>query len=193
MLAYNTQQENLKLPEYGRNVQRMVNHCMTIEDRDERTACAHTIIDTMYTLVPPTGDPKKYRRTLWNHLAIMSDFQLDIDWPCEVIESDRLHEQPDPVYYSINDIRYRHYGKNIETMVEYVSQMPESGERDAMQLLVANHMKKLMLAVNPDGVDDAKIFKDLRHLSHGRVNLAPETVHLHEFKTLAPPKKKKKK
>lgn len=193
MLAYNTQQENLKLPEYGRTIQKMVNHCLTIEDRDERTACAHTIVEAMRILLPPTCDPDKYMRTLWNHLAIMSDFKLDIDWPCEVIQSDELHGLPDPVYYSVNDIKYRHYGKNIETMVEYVSEMPESEEREAMQLLIANHMKKLMLAVNPDGVDDARIFSDFRRMSHGRVNLDPETVHLHEFITLAPPKKKKKK
>ncbi len=193
MLTYNTQLKPLVLPEYGRNIQQMVDHCLTLNTREERTACAHTIIKTMLTLFPAQGNADEYRRKLWDHLAIMSGFELDIDWPYEVIQPDSLHSQPAGVPYEVNDIRHRHYGKTMELMIDHASAMAPGEERDALILLLANHMKKLMLAVNPEGVDDAKIFKDLLHMSHGAINLNPAEVHLHEFRAAPAPVKKKKK
>ena len=193
MLTYNTQLRPLILPEYGRNIQQMVDHCLTLEDKEERTACAHTIIKTMHTLFPSQGNAEEYRRKLWDHLAIMSNFALDIDWPYEVIMPESLNSQPDPVFYGANDIRHRHYGKTVELMIDRAAAMEPGEERDTLILLLANHMKKLMLAVNPEGVEDAKIFKDLLHMSHGAINLNPSDVHLHEFKAAPAPSKKKKK
>lgn len=193
MLTYNTQLKKLILPEYGRNVQRMVDHCMTIEDKVERTRCANTIVGIMYTLFPATGDPEEYRRKLWDHLAIMSDFSLDIDWPFDVIRPDSLESTPDKLSMEKSHIRLRHYGKNIELMIARAVSMEEGEERDALILLLANHMKKLMLAVNKEGVDDSKIFKDLCDFSHGAINLNIEETHLHEFKEAPAPLKKKKK
>lgn len=196
MLNYNTQLKKLVLPEYGRNIQQMVDHCLTIEDRDERTRCAHSIINTMGNLFPMLRDVEDFKHKLWDHLAIMADFKLDIDYPYEVIRPENLNTLPEKVDYRNTPIRYRHYGKNIELMIAKASVMEEGEERDALISLVAHHMKKLMLAVNKDGVDDAKILKDLCEYSHGAIRLDPETYHLHEFKE-APAantgKKKKKK
>lgn len=197
MLSYNTQLKKLVLPEYGRNIQQMVDYCITIEDREERTRCAYTIIDTMGNLFPQLRDVEDFKHKLWDHLVIMADFQLDIDYPCEVIKKENLETLPDRIEYHPTPIRYRHYGKGIELMVAKASVMEPGEERETLISLIANHMKKLMLAINKDGVDDAKIFKDLEEYSHGAIRLDPETYHLHEFKEAPAPqqnsKKKKKK
>ncbi len=196
MLRYNTQLKKLILPEYGRNIQQMVDHCLTIEDREERTRCAYSIINTMGNLFPNQRDIDDFRHKLWDHLAIMSDFKLDIDYPCEIIKPENLNTLPLKVDNQSSPIRYRHYGKSVELMIAKAASMDEGEERDALILLIANHMKKLMLAVNSDGVDDAKILKDLCEYSHGTIHLDPENCHLHEFKeasTQQANKRKKKK
>lgn len=197
MLSYNTQLKKLILPEYGRNIQQMVDHCLTIEDREERTQCAYSIIATMGNLFPQLRDEDDFKHKLWDHLAIMSDFQLDIDYPCDVIEKGNLETLPDRIEYQLSPIKYKHYGKGIELMIAKASVMDDGEERDALISLIANHMKKLMLAINKDGVDDGKILKDLAEYSHGAIRLNSETYHLHEFKEAPKPqqssKKKKKK
>ncbi len=196
MLNYNTQQKKLILPEYGRNIQQMVDHCLTLKDKDERTRCARTIVATMANLFPELREGEDNKRKLWDHLAIMSDFKLDIDYPCEIIKPDNLNTLPEKVPYTLNNIRFRHYGKSLERMVDKAAEMEEGEERTELCRLIANHMKKMMLAVNKDGVDDSKIFKDLAEISRGRILLNPEMMHLHEFKVAAPAatgKKKKKK
>ncbi|MCC8037743.1 MAG: DUF4290 domain-containing protein [Bacteroidales bacterium] len=199
MLTYNTRLKRLVLPEYGRNIQRMVDHCLEIKDRDLRTRCAYSIIDTMGNLFPQLRDEPDYKHKLWDHLAIMSDFQLDIDFPCEVIQQESLHTLPEPVPYtaSIGPNRFRHYGRYIVGMIDRCAQMEAGEEKDALIFLLANHMKKLMLQVNPEAAEDAKIFKDLAELSHGAIRLDPELHRLHEFEQIVPAettgKKKKKK
>ncbi len=196
MLSYNTQLKKLVLPEYGRNIQRMVDHCMTIADREERNICARSIIATMGNLFPELRDVDDYKHKLWDHLAIMSNFQLDIDYPFEVIKPDSLLSKSERVPYTSQSIRYRHYGKSIEWAIQSAVDMPEGEERTALIRLIANHMKKLMLAVNKDGVDDVKVFKDLYELSNGVIRIDSAQMRLHEFKEAPVPangKKKKKK
>ncbi len=196
MLKYNTQLKRLVLPEYGRNIQQMVDHCLTLQDHEERTRCAYSIINTMGNLFPLLRDAEDFKHKLWDHLAIMADFKLDIDYPYEVIKPENLNTLPEKVEYTNSPIRYRHYGKSIELMIAKASIMEPGEERDALISLIAHHMKKLMLAVNKDGVDDAKILKDLYEYSSGAIKLDPETYHLHEFKEAPTPatgKKKKKK
>lgn len=197
MLTYNTQLKKLILPEYGRNIQQMVDYCVSIPDREERTVCAYSIIASMGNLFPQLRDTEDFKHKLWDHLAIMSDFKLDIDYPYEIIKPENLGTRPEPLNYELAPIKLRHYGKYIELMIAKAAAMEEGEERDALVLLVANHMKKLMLAVNPDGVDDAKVFKDLAAYSHGLIRLDPASCRLHEFKAAPAPqptgKKKKKK
>ncbi|WP_289861800.1 DUF4290 domain-containing protein [uncultured Duncaniella sp.] len=193
MLTYNTQLKRLVLPEYGRNIHQMVDHCLTIEDRDERTRCAHSIIASMSKLFPKIREEEDYQRKLWDHLAIMSNFKLDIDYPTEPLMAEKFTSAPSKVPYTAGHIRYRHYGKDIELMINRAVSMEEGPERDEFVMLIANHMKKLLLSVTTDGVDDSKIFKDLADYSHGILRLDPQTVRLHEFKIVAPPSNKKKK
>lgn len=197
MLLYNTQLKKLILPEYGRNIQQMVDYCMTIENRDERTHCAYTIIDTMITMFPEVRNEADYERKLWDQLAIMSDFKLDIDYPFDVVKEENLETKPEPIHYELEKIKFRHYGKIIERMIARAAEYPEGEERDALVMLLANHMKKLIYQINNEDVDDRKIFNDLYHYSRGAIRLDPETHKLHEYQVVVQPqatgKKKKKK
>ena len=200
MYNYNTQLKKLSLPEYGRNIQQMVDYCCTIPDKDERTRCAYTIIKTMGNIFPQLRDEADYKHKLWDHLAIMSDFKLDIDYPYEIVKEENLETKPEPVKYKLEHIKMRHYGKIIERMIERACEYPEGKEKDALIMLIANHMKKVIYLINKEDVEDAKIFKDLAFYSHGKINLDPATHSLHQFKeatTATAPKnasnKKKKK
>lgn len=194
MLTYNTQLKKLVLPEYGRNIQQMVDHCVAIADRDERTRCAYSIIEIMGNLFPNLRDEDDFKHKLWDHLAIMADFKLDIDFPCEVVTIENLSTVPTKVEYNMSPIKYRHYGKYVELMVAKISTLDECEERDVLISLVANHMKKMLLAVNKDGVEDSKIFKDLYDYSKDKINVDESKMHLHEFKeVLAPQASNKKK
>ncbi len=199
MYKYNSQLKKLALPEYGRNIQQMVDYCCTIEDREERTKCAYSIISTMGNLFPQLRDEADYVHKLWDHLAIMSDFKLDIDYPYEVVKAETLDSRPDPMNYKLENIKMRHYGKLIERMIERACEYPDGEEKDALVMLIANHMKKQIFQINKEDVDDAKIFNDLAFYSKGRITLDPATHTLHQFKeapTAAPKqqgKKKKKK
>ena len=196
MLTYNSQLKQLILPEYGRNVHQMVEHCMSLPDRDERNRCAHTIIAIMDNMFPENRVEADYKHKLWDHLAIMSEFELDIDYPYEIVRKDNLDSRPEPMGYHLEPIKYRHYGKIIERMIERAAQYPEGEERDTLVMLLANHMKKLIFQINKEDVEDAKIFKDLYYYSGGKIKLNVDTHSLHEFKE-APQqggsKKKKKK
>jgi hypothetical protein len=187
MVNYNTQEKKLILPQYGRNVQQMVDYCITIADRDERTRCAYSIVQVMGNLFPNLRDSENSKHKLWDHLAIMSDFKLDIDFPYELVHKENLATVPDAVPYQLEPIKYRHYGKVIEKMIERACDYPEGDEKDALVSLIANHMKKLMFAINKEGVEDEKILKDLYYYSHGRINLDPATYKLHQFKEAPQP------
>ncbi len=190
MFYYNTQQKKLILPEYGRNVQQMIDHCVSIEDRAERTRCANTIINIMGNLFPHLRDVDDFKHKLWDHLAIMSDFKLDIDYPYEIIRKENLRTKPEKVPYTLTPIRYRHYGKTLERMIKKCEEYPEGPERDQLISLLANHMKKSFLTWNKEVVDDDKIFKDLREYSRGKIDLNPETFRLKESKEFLQKKNK---
>jgi len=195
MLRYNTQLKPLVLPEYGRNIQEMVDYCLTLEKREERTRCAYTIVDTMANIFPELKSGGEYNHKLWDHLAIMSDFKLDIDYPCEVIQSDSLHTHPEKVEYVHNDINHKLYGDVIFRLIDTASHMEPGEDRDNLVMLIANHMKKISLTNNIDAPDDIKIFKDLLEMSHGILRLDPQSVKLREYIPVAQSggKKKKKK
>ena len=184
MPDYNTQQKKLIMPEYGRNVQQMIDHCVSIEDR------ANTIINIMGNLFPHLRDVDDFKHKLWDHLAIMSDFKLDIDYPYEIIRKENLRTKPDRIPYTLTPIRYRHYGKTLERMIKKCEDYPDGPERDQLISLLANHMKKSFLTWNKEVVDDDKIFKDLREYSHGRIDLSPETFRLKESKEFLQKKNK---
>ncbi|SHF50136.1 protein of unknown function [Bacteroides luti] len=183
-MEYNTQQRVLPLPEYGRSIQNMVDHCLTIEDRAERQRCANTIINIMGNMFPHLRDVPDFKHKLWDHLAIMSDFKLDIDFPYEIIKKDNLITKPDVIPYPSSKIRYRHYGRTLEKMIKLAADYPEGEEKRQLVTLVANHMKKSFMNWNKDNVDDRKIFDDLSEYTNGKISLDAESIKLMETKAI---------
>ena len=183
-MKYNTEEKRLALPDYGRNIQNMVDHCLTIADREERTRCANTIISIMGNMFPHLRDVNNFKHILWDHLAIMSDFKLDIDYPYEVIKKEELYVRPKCLPYPKNDIRYRHYGKTIELMINEASKMEEGPMRDRLVQLLATHLKLDYLLWNKDSVDDEKILKDLSEMSNRKITLNPDQLKLMEGREL---------
>jgi hypothetical protein len=190
-MDYNTKRKKLPMPEYGRNIQNMVDHLLTIEDRDKRIRSAQTVIDVMGNLFPYLRDVSDFKHKLWDHLAIMSDFKLDIDYPYEPPSPDILTEKPNTVPYQQHDIKYRHYVLVIEKMIEAATEM-EGEEQRALIEQTANQMKKLFLVWNKDAVDDEKIFMDMEEISGNKLKV-PRDIRLMEPKAFLGKKKKKKK
>lgn len=194
MLVYNTQQDRLKLPEYGRSIQKMLDHCLAIGDREERNKCAKSIVKCMVSLMPDVKGTPEDEMRLWEHLRLMSDFKLDVDFPYPITtDSTTLQTPPERVDYGKHSMRYKHYGVNIENSVAAACEMEASTERDALVLDIANQMKKDLAASSLDDVDDSRIFNDLLHMSSGRINLVDGNVKLHDYKFMTPPSGKKKK
>lgn len=188
-LDYNTQLKRMDLPEYGRNIQRMVDYALTIEDKEERKRCVQTIISIMGNLFPHLRDVPDFKHKLWDHLAIMSDFKLDIEYPYEIVRKENLYSKPDQVPYNAKRIKIKHYGRTIEDLIEKAVAMEDGPERTRLVQLMANHMKKSILAWNRESVDDQKIFDDLRTLSDGKIDVNEETVHLLEIRDIMPVRK----
>lgn len=187
-MEYNTQRRKLPLPEYGRSIQNMVDYALTIEDKAERQRCANTIINIMGNMFPHLRDVPDFKHKLWDHLAIMSDFNLDIDYPYEIVEKDNLKTKPEPVEYPSARIRNRHYGRMLEKLIKKAADYPEGEEKKQLVSLVANHMKKSFMAWNKDSVDDRKIFDDLKEYTEGAIQLSEETTKLMEQRSFVPRK-----
>lgn len=177
-MQYNTQQKRMPLPEYGRSVQNMVNHALSIEDRAERQRCANSIINIMGNMFPHLRDVPDFKHKLWDHLAIMGGFQLDIHYPYEVIQKDNLVTKPDNIPYSAVRMRYRHYGHTLEVLINKACEFPEGNEKRNLVALICNHMKKDYITWNKDTIDDHKIAEDLNELSKGRLQLTDDILRL---------------
>ncbi|MCT4588458.1 MAG: DUF4290 domain-containing protein [Carboxylicivirga sp.] len=180
-MDYNSNRKNLILPEYGRHIQKMVDHAVTIEDREERTKCAQTIIGIMGNMFPHLRDVNDFKHKLWDHLAIMSDFKLDIDYPYELLEKETLTKRPEKIPYRNSKITYKHYGELAEKMIEQAILLEDETERKHLIVMIANHMKKSLFIWNKDSVTDERIFDDLKRMSNGKL-IAEEGTKLTEFK-----------
>jgi hypothetical protein len=189
-MRYNTQEKRLALPEYGRNMQNMVDYCVSIADREDRTRCADTIINIMGNMFPHLRDVNDFKHILWDHLAIMSDFALDIDYPYEVIKREDLYTKPGKLPYSQGRITYKHYGKNLENMIKKATEYEDSELKQHLTGMLANQMKKSFLTWNKEAVDDEKIFKDLAFLSGGKIVVNEESHKLTESKEILSKKNK---
>ena len=190
-MDYNTQRKRLILPEYGRKIHKMVDHITTIEDREERNKAARTIISIMGSLNPHLRDIADFKHKLWDHLALMSDFNLDIEWPYELPERSEFEEKPKQVPYNTFPIKYKHYGKCLELMVKEAIKIEDKEEKHALIKLIANHMKKSFLMWNRNTVSDEDILNDLNELSEGKLSI-PEDLRLFDTKEFLNKAKKKR-
>ena len=170
-MEYNTQRKKMELPEYGRSVQNMVDHALTIEDRAERQRCANTIINIMGGMFPHLRDVPDFKHKLWDHLAIMSDFKLDIDYPFEIVKKEDLVVKPEKLEYPNGALRYRHYGRFLEGMIKKAMEIENEAERKQLINLLAIQMKKDLNNWNKEGIEDQKIVDDLREYTNGVIDL----------------------
>ncbi|RZS90686.1 DUF4290 domain-containing protein [Aquimarina brevivitae] len=190
-LEYNTEREKLIIPEYGRHLQKMVNHAISIEDKEERNKIAKSIIDVMGNLQPHLRDVPEFQHKLWDQLMIMSDFKLDVDTPVPVLTKEKLEERPEPLDYPQNHPKYRFYGNNIKRMIDVAKQWEDGDLKNALIFTIANHMKKCYLNWNKDTVEDEAIFQHLFELSKGAINLKGTSEDLTDSSDLMKGKKKR--
>lgn len=170
-LEYNSERTKLIIPEYGRHLQKMVEHAVAIEDDKERNEVANSIIAVMGNLNPHLRDVPDFKHKLWDQLFIISDFKLDVDSPFPKPTREMLEEAPEPLPYPQNFPKYRFYGNNIKRMIDEALKMEVGPLREGLVFTIANHMKKCYLNWNRDTVEDKMIFDHLYELSNGEINL----------------------
>ena len=189
-LEYNTEREQLIIPEYGRHIQKMINYATSRQSKEERNKVARAIIDVMGNLQPHLRDVPDFQHKLWDQLFIMSDFKLDADSPYEKPSKEVLETRPDGLPYPQKRPKYRFYGNNIKTMID-VARTWEDGElKEALIWTIANHMKKCFLTWNKDTVEDEVIFDHLFELSEGELNLKGSVEDLSASSSLMRSKKR---
>ena len=196
-LDYNTQREKLVMPEYGREIQKMVDLAISLPTKEERNACAQSIIQQMEGKNTQIRTSPDYEQTLWDHLFLMSHKQLDIDWPFDVNEAEKIHAKPNPVPLPGKDglVYQRHYGRLLAEVFEHLKTMPEGPERDELVRQTANQMKRDLMAWGNGSVDDERVADDLARFTDGIIQL---DLSMFQFDSMQPAKaegknKKKKK
>jgi len=182
-LEYNAEREKLIIPEYGRHIQKLVNHCIALEDREERNKMAEAIVHVMGNMQPHLRDVPDFQHKLWDQIFIMSDYRLDVDTPYPKPEREVLQAKPEPLAYPRSASKYRFYGNNIQIMIDTALTWEDGEMKDALVYAIANHMKKCYLNWNKDTVDDDVILSHLKELSGGRLELKEKDV-LSESKDL---------
>jgi hypothetical protein len=189
-LEYNTERPGLKLPEYGRHVQKMVDYAITIEDKEARNRTAKSIISVMGNMNPHLRDVPDFQHMLWDQLFIISDFELDVDSPYPKLLKEELEERPEPLQYPQNFPKYRFYGNNIKRMIDEAVRWEDGSKKDGLILTIANHMKKSYLSWNKDSVEDIVIFDHLYELSDGKIDLRKRDEDLSDASDLMKTKKR---
>ena len=170
-LDYNTQREKLLMPEYGREIQKMIDHAVSLPDKAERLKCAKTIVRLMESKNPQLHESTDYEQTLWDHLYLMSHQQLDIDWPFDVSEAEKILSKPAPMELPQGNTHLRHYGHLLEEVFDKLKTMPEGEERDELVRLTANQMKRNLAAWGHGSMDDEKVADDLARFTDGKIQI----------------------
>ena len=172
-MEYNTEREQLIIPEYGRHVQKMINHATTLSDKVEQQKCVDAIIAFMGQMNPHLRDVKEFTHKLWDHLHIMSEFKLDIESPYTKPEIAKLEERPEKMTYPGNKIRFSYYGNTIETMIATAIKM-DADKKEIMTGMIANQMKKSYILFNASSVDNNMIRLHLKQMSDNQLTLADD-------------------
>ena len=195
-LEYNSSRNKLVISEYGRHIQKLVEHALTLKDKEERQKMANGIIDIMGELNPQLRDVADFKHKLWDHLFVISNFELDVDSPYEKPIIEKLFEKPEPLAYPNSKIKYNHYGKVIELMIDEAVKMEDQELKSKLVIAIANQMKKSYVNWNLDTVEDEIILNQLTKLSKGKLSV-PEGTELSKFtpnpKQQNPHARKKKK
>lgn len=182
-LYYNTLREPLHLPEYGRHIQEMVNYVKTINDKNERNRLAEVIIQVMANLTPHLKDNTEQKTKLWNQLAQIANYELDIDYPCPIFKTEDFKLKRKKIPYPKKNTKIKHYGTISELLVQKLSTLPDSDEKRQLLIDMANHMKKQYLLYNKEAVSDEQILSDMKSMSKNNDILLPE-VKLNETRDI---------
>lgn len=192
-MDYNTHRSKMRMPEYGRSIHLMIEHCKQIENRQLRQQCAETIVETMKRLHPDIKQQTDYKQRLWDHLAIMSDFQLDIDYPYDVTNAQKVSQRPNPVSIPKRRIPVRHYGNLVFRTLDYICEMEQGPEREALLSLVANQMKRDLMMYGNAAPDNDRIISDIAQFTDGKIQIDPETFKFDYIPAIRKEQNKKKK
>jgi hypothetical protein len=176
-LTYNTARDKMIIPEYGRNIQNMINHLLTIEDRTQRSRAAHFVVSVMTQMNPQAKETDDYLHKLWDHLHIIADFKLDIDSPYEMPANEIQNKKPKHPGYGQEKPKYGHYGHYLMEMIEYAKTLENDEEKRTITLAIANQLKKDYLNWNRETVNDQIIIAELERVSDGALTL-PENTRL---------------
>jgi len=176
MLEYNASRPDIILKEYGRNVQKLANHLATIEDREKRTRYAYTLIELMRQLNPAVRENNETTQKLWDDLFIMTNFTLDVEAPFPPPEVDVLTRKPKQVPYHTEPVRYRHYGKNLEKLIEQAGELEDEEERRSAIVYLGKLMKTFYATWNRENIDDEVIVRDMKKMSRGKLVISAEEV-----------------
>ena len=173
---YNSQRPNIILKEYGRNVEKLVEYLRTIQDIEKRTEMASTLIELIKQLTPSIKDQPDNPQRLWDDLYIMADFTLDVNSPYPIPHPDVIFKKPMKMQYPRNDVRFKHYGKNIEKLVKEALKKDDPQEREEAIIYLGKLMKTFYGNWNKETLDDSVILRDIQAMSGGALNMTIEKV-----------------
>jgi len=176
-MDYNTSRPKLVIPEYGRNVQKLVKYAQGMEDKAHRQAFIEKIVQMITQMYPQVRNVDDYRNKVWNHIFAISNYELDVDAPCEILDPEIKHQRPESVPYPHGKVKYKHYGKNVENMIDKAIAMPENDKKKAFIEVIGSYMKLAYRSWNREYVNDEIIRHDLEVLSEGKL-LLPQNANL---------------
>ena len=170
-MEYNTNRTKLLMPEYGRNIQQMVEYCKSLPSKEERNEVAKTIVEFMGQRNPHLRDEENYKHKLWDHLYILADYDLDVDAPYPFPTREELAQKPNRMDYPSFENEYKFYGKSILQLIDRAIELEEGEEKEALIQVIANNMKKSYNVYNKEHVQDEVIFRHLKELSQDKLDL----------------------
>lgn len=175
-LEYNTERDQVVLKEYGRNIQKLVAYVKTMEEGEKRSQTAKTLTDLMRQINPALKDNPEYDQKVWDDLHIISDFELNVESPFPMPEKELLGKKPQRLEYKSSDVKYRHYGRNIETMIKQAIAMEDPESQENAIIHIGRLMNSFYTSVNKDNLDEEVILKQIKQMSQGKLDIDLEKV-----------------
>ncbi|MBK6946770.1 MAG: DUF4290 domain-containing protein [Haliscomenobacter sp.] len=172
-MEYNSQMEELIIPEYGRNVQRLIFYAKTIEDDRLRQQFVEQIIQLMFQMQPQSRNMEDVRDKLWKHLFRIANYEIKVVPPNGLAPTAEAAQiKPDKVDYPEKEQNYRHYGNSVQKLIRKALEMDPGPKRDALVSVIASYMKLVYRTWNKEHfVSDDVIKADLEIISHGKLVL----------------------
>lgn len=174
-MNYNTSRPDIIIPEYGRNIQLLIEHAKVVENKEERQLFVETIVELIQQLYPQSRNIDDYVAKLWSHIFRIADYDLDVVPPCEILSKEDAYKRPDPLPYPGNIIKYRHYGKNIQEMIRKAAEMEDEEMKEDYVQVIGSYMKMSYNTWNQNNVSDEMIRKNLTEISNGELELEEDT------------------